>query len=229
MSKQQRFQLILQFFVVYFYFGCVVWGWGGSYLLKAMKDPKPRRLKVGTISSRNLPIEGRGFNRRNLRCKVFAATCTSLVPCWIRFGDPLMGRAGKKQWVVWMMENSSKGPRKFSLTHVYNAPRTERMFGILTWTFQRVPNGSKRVSTNHPLGFNWHPLEGAGKLTSFIFFFFLEPSVIGASGDGHGNAWQRKQVWCRCHCLGMQGATGSFFCFLFRHGFARFFCFSPSS
>ena len=32
MSKQQRFQLIFAILVVYFYFGCVVWGWGGIYL-----------------------------------------------------------------------------------------------------------------------------------------------------------------------------------------------------
>ena len=39
-----------------------------------------------------------------------------------------------------------------------------RVILIGTWTFQRVPNGSERVSIYHPLGFNWHPLEGAGTL-----------------------------------------------------------------
>jgi len=29
-------------------------------------------------------------------------------------------------------------------------------------TFKGVPNGSSRVSIHHPLGFNWHPFEGAG-------------------------------------------------------------------
>ena len=34
---------------------------------------------------------------------------------------------------------------------------------IHSWTVQRVPNDSWRVSIYHPLGFTWHPLEGAGK------------------------------------------------------------------
>ena len=33
------------------------------------------------------------------------------------------------------------------------------------WTFQRVPNGFK-----HPLGFIWHPLEGAGIHTVFVLW-----------------------------------------------------------
>ena len=36
------------------------------------------------------------------------------------------------------------------------------------WTFQRMPNGSYRVSIHHPLGFNWHPLEGAGVEDIFL-------------------------------------------------------------
>ena len=31
---------------------------------------------------------------------------------------------------------------------------------MYTWTFQRVPNGFK--GCQHPIGFIWHPLEGAG-------------------------------------------------------------------
>ena len=40
---------------------------------------------------------------------------------------------------------------------------------MYTWTFQRVPHGSLRVSIYHPLGFNWHPLEGAGIHMQWIY------------------------------------------------------------
>ena len=33
-----------------------------------------------------------------------------------------------------------------------------------------VPNGSQRASIHHPLGFNWHRLEGAGKVSSISAF-----------------------------------------------------------
>ena len=34
---------------------------------------------------------------------------------------------------------------------------------MYTWTFERVPNGSVTGCQHcYPVGFNWHPLEGAG-------------------------------------------------------------------
>ena len=35
-------------------------------------------------------------------------------------------------------------------------------------TFKGVPNGSQRVSIHHPLGFNWHPFEGAGGCLGYL-------------------------------------------------------------
>ena len=51
---------------------------------------------------------------------------------------------------------------------------------LYTWTFQRVPNGSNgswRVSNHHPLGSNWHPLEGAGTWLFWNDVFFKVESL----------------------------------------------------
>ena len=44
-----------------------------------------------------------------------------------------------------------------------------------SWFALRLPGpsslGANRVSIHHPLGFNWHPLEGAGMCVYFLFFY----------------------------------------------------------
>ena len=41
-----------------------------------------------------------------------------------------------------------------------------------TSTFKGVPNGSSGVSIHHPLGFNWHPFEGAGIYIYILFILY---------------------------------------------------------
>ena len=70
---------------------------------------------------------------------------------------------------------SGPGPMKLGkcLEWILDAP----CIFFHTWTFQRVPNGSWRVSIYHPLGFNGHPLEGAG-MRSLATKKFRTPMVF---------------------------------------------------
>ena len=50
-------------------------------------------------------------------------------------------------------------------------------YDIDTWTFQRGAKWFRfRVSIHHPLGFNWHPLEAAGKNVIFIICGWDSPN-----------------------------------------------------